>query len=519
MRRKLLLSYFLLLTPAIWTAETSAFEPADVFRDHMVLQRGKPVPVWGTAEPGETVTVNFAGQNKSATANPDGKWQVVLDPLTASTRPQTLTIAGKNTVTVKDVLVGDVWIFSGQSNMGRNVGRHPTPSGMKWNHPLIRYWGAGKDQPYPIKQFESAPDAWTVCQDEETTKGCCAVGFYFARHIQQQGIGVPQGILWQAWAGSIIQEWIPRHGFRLDPELKELADRVDVYYPHTPHGREVWKQRLPEIERWLAEAKTAMAQNKPFPYPQPLMPEPGPRDLCGFYNGKIHPIVPMAIKGVVWYQGESDFRNRFWDIEMKVMAKTWRDLFTVDGDGGEIPFYWMQLQRSGDYCSPLVRQEQLNALKLVPNSGMAVLLDFDVNVHPANKVDAGIRAARWALHRDYGRSDIVPSGPLYKSHRVDGNQVIVDFDDASGGLRLGEKDMLNPPKLTDKKEVPNVEVAGEDRRWQKAVAKIEGDKLVAWSDKVDKPVHVRYCYTNIPPPPFLYNGAGLPAAMFTTLPD
>ncbi len=519
MRRKLLLSYLLLLAPAIWTAEAFACEPADVFRDHMVLQRGKPVPVWGTADPGETVTVNFAGQNKTATADTDGKWQVVLDPLTVNTKPQTLTVAGKDTAKTNDVLVGDVWIFSGQSNMGRNVGRHPTPNGMKWNHPLIRYWGAGKDQPYPIEKFESAPDVWTVCQDEETTQRCCAVGFYFARHIQQQGIDVPQGILWQAWAGSIIQEWIPRHGFRLEPELKDLADRVDVFYPHTPHGREVWKERLGEIERWLVEAQKAMAENKPFPYPQPLMPEPGPRDLCGFYNGKIHPIVPMAIKGVVWYQGESDFRNRLWDIEMKVMAQTWRDLFTVEGDGGEIPFYWMQLQRSGDYCSPLVRQEQLSALKLVPNSGMAVLLDFDVNVHPANKVDAGIRAALWALHRDYGRTDVVPSGPLYKSHRVEGNEVIVEFDYTGGGLRLGEKDMLHPPKLTDKKEVPNVEVAGEDRRWQQAVARIDGDKLIARSDKVEKPIHVRYCYTNVPPPPFLYNEAGLPAATFTSLPD
>ena len=251
--------------------------------------------------------------------------------------------------------------------------------------------------------------AGPICRDEKTTKGCCAVGFYFARHIQQQGIDVPQGILWQAWAGSIIQEWIPRHGFRLEPQLKPLADRVDVYYPNTPLGRAVWKKRLGEIERWLAEAEKAMAENTPFPYPQPLMPEPGPRGLRGFYNGKIHPIVPMAIRGVVWYQGESDFRNRLWDIEMKVMARTWRDLFSVAGDGREIPFYWMQL------------------------------------------------------------------------------------------LRIGQKDGLKPPRLTDAKELPNVEVAGKDKRWHKAVAKIEGDKLLARSDKVDKPTHVRYCYTNIPP--------------------
>ena len=514
--RKLLLSCLLLLTPTIWSAGAFAVQPADVFRDHMVLQRDKPLPVWGTAKPGEKVTVEFAGQSKTASADKKGRWRVVLKPLAASTSPRTLTVSGKRAVTIEDVLVGDVWIFSGQSNMGRNVGRHPTPDGMKWNHPLIRYWGAGKDQPYPVEKFRQPPETWTICRDEKTTKGCCAVGFYFARHIRRQGIDVPMGILWQAWAGSIIQEWIPRHGFRLDPKLKKLADRVDVYYPNTPLGREIWKERLGEIEKWLAKADKAMTENTPFPYPQPVMPEPGPRDLCGFYNGKIHPIVPMAIKGVVWYQGESDYRNRLWDIEMKVMAKTWRDLFSVAGDGLEIPFYWMQIQRSGDYCSPLVRQEQFNALKLVPNSGMAVLLDLDVNVHPSNKVDAGIRAALWALNRDYGKKKIVPSGPLYKSHSVEGNKVIVEFDYATDRLRTGSKDGLKPPKLTGAGQLPNVELAGKDKRWREAVARIEGDKLVVSSDKVSVPIHVRYCYTNIPKPPFLYNGAGLPAATFTT---
>jgi sialate O-acetylesterase len=502
--------------PLACSAQAEA-APAAVFADHMVLQHGKPVPIWGWADRGDKVTVQFAGQTKTAAAGRDGRWMVVLDPLELNTQPQTMTIKGRQTITLSDILVGDVWLCSGQSNMGRNVARSLIPRNMKWNHPRIRYWGAGKSEKYPIDRFQlDEPKPWTVCHGEESTSGCCAVGFFFARRVQQD-VDVPIGILWQAWAGSIIQEWLPPDAWRLEPELAELADRVDAYYPNTPHGREVWKKRLAEVDAWMTKVDKSLKDETPFPYPQPLMPEPKDRDLCGFYNGKIHPLVPFAIKGVLWYQGESDMRNALWDIELKAMAQSWRDLFDVDGNGDDIPFYWAQIQRSGDYCSPLVRQQQFNGLKLIPHSGMAVLLDLDVDVHPRNKVDTGIRLALWALHRDYRKKDVVPSGPLYNSHRVQGNKVIVDFDFARGGLRIGEKDLLHPPQFADTQELPNVELAGTDKKWYPAAARIEGSQLVVISEKVPAPRHVRYCYTNIPDPPFLYNTHGLPAAMFTTL--
>ena len=176
----------------------------------------------------------------------------------------------------------------------------------------------------------------------------------------------------------------------------------------------------------------------------------------------------------------------------------------------------MQIQRSGSYCSPLIRQEQLNALKLVPNSGMAVLLDFDVDVHPANKSDAGIRAALWALNRDYGKKDVVPSGPLYKSHYTEGAKVIVEFDYAEGGLRLGEKDGQNPATLTDDKEVPNVEVAGEDKKFVWATAEILKDgRIEVFSDEVADPVAVRYGWADNPVVN-MFNNAGLPLTPFRT---
>jgi len=492
---------------------------ARVLGDHMVLQRDKPAPVWGWADPGEKVTVTFAGQRKTAVAGEDGKWMVVLDRLQLSAKPRTMTVAGTGRIVLSDVLVGDVWLCSGQSNMGRSVDRSVIPKGMTWGHPLIRYWGMGKSEKYPVERFaveKPEQGTWRICRDEASTRACCAIGFFFARRVQRD-VRVPIGILWQAWAGSVIQEWLPRAAWRLEPELGAIADKVDACYPNTPAGRKVWRQRLAEMDEWLTRAERSLSDGSPFPHPQPRMPEPKERDLCGFYNGKIHPIVPFAIKGVLWYQGESDSRNKLWDVELRAMARSWRERFDLRGAGDDIPFYWVQIQRSGDYCSPLIRQEQLDALRLVPNNGMAVLLDLDVNVHPANKVDSGIRLALWALHRDYGVKGIAPSGPLYRRHRVEGDRVVVEFDHADGGLRIGRKDMLAPPKLHAAGALPNVELAGQDGRWHEARAELDGARLLARSAKVPAPLHVRYCYANIPDPPFLYNAAGLPAAAFTTL--
>ena len=506
--------------PAPADKGASSVEVAAIFNDNMVLQRDKIVPVWGWAKAGDKITVTFAAQSKTAVADKGGKWMVKLDPLKLSTTPQEMIIESSidnRKSKIDNVLVGDVWICSGQSNMGRNVDRSIIPKGMKWDHPMVRYWGAGKDEKYPLDRLKfdnPQRGKWRICADEKSTRGCCAVGFFFARRVHRD-VKVPIGILWQAWAGSIIQEWIGRDGWRLEPELSDMADEVDANYPNTPHGRKVWKQRLAEIEQWLAKAEKALASGGPFPHPQPMMPEPGPRDICGFYNGKIHPIAPLAIKGVLWYQGESDMRNNRWAIMLSAMAKSWRGLFSVAGDGADIPFYWMQIQRSGDYCSPLVRDEQFKALKLVPNSGMAVLMDLDAEVHPVNKVDSGERLALWALAKDYGKK-IAYSGPLYKSHRIEGGKVIVEFDHAESGLMLGRKVGLAPAVATPDKELANVRIAGKDKRWHPAKAKIAGKTLVAWSDDVPEPAALRYCYENIPAEPFLYNNDGLPAAQFRT---
>jgi len=223
--------------------------------------------------------------------------------------------------------------------------------------------------------------------------------------------------------------------------------------------------------------------------------------------------VPFAVKGLLWYQGENDKGNRQYALMLRAMVADWQRRF-VNGD--RFPVYFMQLQRSGDYCSPLIREEQFRAVA-IPDSGMAVLMDLDVNVHPVNKFDSGERLALWALSKDYGKTGIVCSGPLYKGYEIKADKITISFDYAEGGLRLGTKEMMDPPVFDPEGTMTNVEIRGEkSRNWVKARTRIEGDKLIAWSPEVAAPVAARYCYENTPAGPFLYTPAGLPAAQFST---
>jgi sialate O-acetylesterase len=513
-----------LLTVSFCTASVAEVRIADVFSDHMVLQRDKPVPVWGWATAGQRVSVTFAGQTKTASADAKGKWKVRLDPMAMSKEPREMVVTGQGkTHSIKDVLIGDVWLCGGQSNMGRAVNSSWVPKDAKFDYPNVRCMGVNTvGQPYPVDEVEAE---WWQCT-EENVPNTCAVGFFFARKVQDE-TGVPIGLIWSAWAGSTVNEWMPQWGWRLEPSLQATADQVDAWYPETEIGRAVWKERLAEIDAWRSKAEAALKAGQPFPFPQPRMPEPPQPQLAHngqyytrgtttLYNGKIHPIAPYALKGILWYQGESDFRNVNWAIQMRAMTTAWRKLFSDGGDGADIPLYLMQIQRSGDYCSPLIRDQQLKALTLVPNAGMAVLLDLDVNVHPANKYDSGERLALWALARDYGKKDLPYSGPLYKSHRIEGNKVIVEFDHVYSRLMIGKKNRLDPVEELPGAELTNVTLAGEDRNWHNGKAKIVGQTLVAWSEAVAQPIALRYCYENIPQEPFLYNHAGLPAAQFRT---
>ena len=519
----------------LWAAEAAAVEPADALGDHMVLQRNKPVPIWGTATPGETITVAFAGRTKTATADEKGRWTVRLDPLEASTTPRELAIEARSgRVTLGDVLVGDVWIACGQSNMGRDVNRSWRPKDQRMDYPHIRFLPVGsRGSKYPRTKLVpppppsgprrrtrvTTPNRWHACT-EQTTPECCAVGFFFAERIYRE-TGIPQGLLWNAWAGSTAREWIPRFGWSLRPQLAETARVVDSWYPSTTAGRAAYTKAVEEIDAWRKKAERAVQQGHPFPYPQPMLPEPDDSEGRGrgttiLYNGRVHPLVPYAIAGILWYQGESDYANRGYVPQIEALIESWRTLFAAPGETpADLPFYFVQMQRCGSYMSPEIRDQQFQSYFTIPNAGMAVLLDLDMSLHPGNKYDAGRRLALWALAKDYGK-DVVYSGPLYKRHRVEGDKIAVEFAFTHGGLFIGRKNRLEPvEKLPDGKLV-NLEITADGRQWAPANSRIDGETLVVWAEGVDKPTHVRYCWKSKADEPFLYNAPGLPAAQFNT---
>ena len=513
-----------------------AVRPAGALGDHMVLQRGKAVPIWGTAPPGEKVTVRFAGRSTSAAADRNGRWLVRLEAMQASTSPRELIIRGASgEVRLKDVLVGDVWIAGGQSNMGRDVRRSWVPADQRMDYPHIRFLPVrSRGSKYPRSDLVpppapsspprtthvTAPNRWHVCTDR-TTPECCAVGFFFAERIYK-ATGIPQGLLWNAWAGSVAREWIPRFGWGLRPELEDTARQVDAWYPETKTGRAACRQAVNDVAAWCGRAAEAVTQGHPFPYPQPMLPEPDDgrgsgRGTTILYNGRVHPLVPYAIRGILWYQGESDYANSRYLHEIEAMAESWRTLFAAPGEKpADLPFYFVQMQRCGSYMSPSVRDFQLQSYFTIPNAGMAVLLDLDMNLHPANKYDSGRRMALWALAGDYGK-DVLVSGPLYNGHRTAGDTVVVEFAHAEGGLFVGRKNRLDPPQAIPGGKLVNLEITADGRQWAPAQSKIDGRRLIVWAEGISKPTDVRYCWKSKADEPFLYNKAArLPAAQFNT---
>jgi len=522
----------LAITAALLAAEGVAVEPASVFSDHMILQREKPAPVWGRAKPGEEVTVTFAGQIHKTTAGKAGKWLVRLDPLTTSTEPRELTVRDRaGRVAFKDVLVGDVWIASGQSNMARSAGASWRPKNFKLHKPHIRFLkvvSPGKKypqeqlapgRPNPRRPWVATPNKWNICRDDMALN-CCAVGFFFADRIYKE-TGIPQGLLWNAVGGSVVSEWTPRQGWWLRPELQDQAREIDSWYPSTEIGKAANKKAIADIEQWCRKAREAVEQGHPFPFPQPMLPAPpdprgNGRGRTLLYNGRTHPLVPFAIKGILWYQGESDYANSQYRHMIEAMVQSWRELFACpDEKPTDLRYYFVQMQRCGSYMSPGVRDFQYQSYFTIPNAGMAVLLDLDVNLHPMNKYDAGRRLALWSLKRDYGK-DVVYSGPIYKSHKTDGDKIIVIFDHTHGGLFIGEKEKLNPVKRLPDARLINLEITADGKNWMPAKSKLDGEKLIVWANGLKNPTDVRYCWKSVADGPFIYNNESLPAGQFNT---
>ena len=490
---------------------------ATIIGGNMVLQREMPVPVWGWADPGEKVTVTFAGQSKSATAGADGKWMVKLDALTASAAPAEMTVTGSNTITLKNILVGEVWIGSGQSNMEMAV--RGCLEAKKFieaaKHPAIRLITVRRTASgIPLDSFSGK---WTACSPAQARRFSATL-LFFGQKLHKD-LGVPIGLIHSSWGGTRVEPWTPPCGFAAVASLKGISDRIrraDAEYTKAVRAA------VPQVEKWLVDAKAALAAGTriaSFPS-MPRHPLNSRGAPTGLYNAMIHPLIPFAVRGAAWYQGEGNGNEHMSYFEKKkALIGGWRKLW-----GYDMSFYFVQL---ANYRKPnrspaggdgwaRVREAQTATLR-VPKTGMAVTIDIGMakNIHPKNKQDVGKRLALWALAKDYGK-DVVYSGPMYKSMTREGRTIRLRFDHVHGGLIVGRKDGLAPTAAVAGGTLKRFAIAGADKKWRWADAKIDGETVVVSCDTVPHPVAVRYAYSMNPDGCNLYNAAGLPAVPFRT---
>lgn len=495
---------------------------ANVFTDNMVLQRDKSVGVWGQADPGENVTVSFAGQNVKATADALGNWMVKLAPLAMNKTASEMTVKGKNTIQLKNILVGDVWLCSGQSNMEMSFGWGIMDGNtVKKNadqYSMIRHIKFAKVRSnFPVKNPRT--DRWKVCSSK-TLNNVTATGYFFALAIHKE-TGIPIGILDDNWSGCRIEPFIAPEGVYAVPELKNAANALKKISLSSETGKKLFESQFKKGQEWLASSEKAVQQGVA---PYDLFPGVDVGNTAGYsqqYFAMVAPIVNFPIKGAIWYQGESNGgEGDSYYFKTKALVEGWRKVWNDD-----FPFYWVQLSSfqgvtndpQGGNGWAKVREAQRRAMS-IPKTGMAVTIDIGNarDIHPKNKQDVGGRLALWALNFDYGKK-CVYSGPLYKNMKVEGNKIRVSFDQVGSGLMAGVKKGLAPTAKDPAGKLKSFAVAGADKKWHWADAVIDGDTVVVSSPEVKNPVAVRYAFRMNPGETCnLYNKEGLPASPFRT---
>lgn len=475
------LGFLVSASAAFAQATADALKLPSVISDHMVLQAGQPAPIWGWARPGETVTVRFAGQTVTGKAGADGRWEVALKPLAMSKQPAELVVSASETKVVSDVLVGEVWLGSGQSNMdkplGEKSGQLPTFNAAeeiaKADYPEIRLFMVSR-----VRAATPANDVegrWvkTTPASIDAVK-FSAAAYFFGRKLHQE-LGVPVGLIHSAFGGTRIEPWTPKAAFESMPSLVKFAEEIKAS-PAKP----------PEMQ------------------------------LASLYNGMVTPLAPYAMKGVIWYQGESNIIEYtdgvIYADKMTALVEGWRKDFKQN-----LSFYYVQVAphlyhvaRPSTNVSPeetpRLWEAQTASMRL-PKTGMIVttdLVDDLMDIHPRNKKDIGERLARWALAKDYGKSDIEVSGPLFRSMVIADGKARLSFDHLGGGL-----------VAKDSKPLTWFVIAGRDGRFYPATAVIEGDQVVVSHPLVTEPTVVRFGWDEAAQPNF-FNKAGLPASPFRT---
>lgn len=480
-----------------------------LFTDNMVLQQDTVVTVWGWAEPGEEVEVrgSWLREAEQTIADGQGNWQVRIKTEKAGGGPYELTFKGHNRIEINNVLLGEVWICSGQSNMHFPVApieNSGWATGVvnyeeeirKADYPAIRMFTVARIVANePQKDVEGEGD-WQVCSPS-TVGGFSAVAYFFAREVHEK-TGLPVGLINTSWGGTPAEGWTKKEVLEADADFRPILERYDEAVANHPQAMEAYRE---ELEQWKEEADRARKKGEQVPS--------APREPIGadhhkspykLYNAMIAPLLPYTIKGAIWYQGESNADRAYQYRKLfPAMIENWRE-----GWGNTFPFYFAQIAPHRSQ-GPEIREAQLMTLLSVPETGMAVLTDAgdSLDIHPRNKQVVGERLARWALAKEYGMEDVVYSGPIYKSMQVQGNKILLQFDHVNGGL------------VAKGGPLREFTIAGKDREFVPARAEIKGNTIVVWSDKVKEPVAVRFAWERIPEPN-LYNRAGLPATPFRT---
>lgn len=506
MIRRFLLGAFGLMATQ-WVSANVKLNP--LFSNNMVLQRGVEVPIWGTADEGEKVVVSFNGQEKSTVAA-GGKWMVKLSPLQAG-GPFELKVKGNNALVVSNVLVGEVWLCSGQSNMGFPLSSiKPLQGFQKLDEVLMDAQSLGQIRQFKVKNgkyteipnlTETVQGQWDVC-DSVKAKSYSAVAFFFARELYKT-LKVPIGILNSSYGGTQIENWIPRSSLESDPELKSIFDNFEKNSSEFANKVAKFKEDEPKLwEKYRADSAKAAAEGKKELPRKPAAPShPAERGgPTGLWNTMVNPLVPYPFKGLLWYQGEANAgRGIQYRTLLPMLINTWRENWAM----GNFPAIIVQIPGWKAH-NPEIREAQLLTYQKTANSAMTVINDCDdtLDVHPGNKQPVGERAALAARALAYSQK-IEYMGPVYESMKKEGSKLVLSFTHLGKGL------------VAKNGELKDFEIAGADKQYVPAKAVIIKDKVVISADAVAKPEHVRLGW-RLCPQVNLYNQEGLPATPFRT---
>ncbi len=535
MERKLKIQAVTAAVALVAVLPLCATEVSKVFSSHMVIQRETAVPVWGRGEPGERVEVSFGGNTVSATADAAGNWQAKLPAMEASSEGRTLTVVGATTNAFKDVLVGDVWLCSGQSNMEMSFG-WGIYGGAEFkaesaNYPQIRRMKVAHTTKLAEEPFElTLADSWNVASN--VFQSVTATGYFFARKLVDE-LGIPIGLIDCSWSGSRIEPFISADGYRGIPELSSYAAQIAAQDARTPEGKAKLKDSIDNVRKWVETAEAALSEGRNPVNQPPRLPDFG--GITGQFNSMVSPLTRFPVKGLIWYQGcANGSEGDSYIDKMRGLIHGWRKAWGID-----FPFYYVQLASfhaatddpAGGNGYARIRDAQRKSMAVIPSSGMAVTIDVGNggDIHPKAKLFVGERLAAWALAKNYGK-DVVPSGPLFKAiERVEAKgdaapALRLRFDYVGSGLMVGKKLFSNNDPVVEDAEAKGAlkgfAIRDGDDKWYWADAAIDGDTVVVSSPSAKAPTAVRYAFRANPLGKCnLYNKEGLPASPFEAVID